>query len=297
MSLAFVTPAYQRLELSRICFQQRKHAIDILKDSGIEATAIVIADDENLELARECGFIAVERDNEWLGRRFNDGYYEAAMRGFTHVFPIGSDSWCDPQFIIDAVSRLRDEPESVQEAAVIASRHYTRFDKTGTKRMQLWIPVGQGVSYVMPVSILAPSGYRPCQEDIRRGCDGSTWDTIRKTANPPVFWSEAHSLETTSFESYPQITKFSRLGTRWKTGLVEKDVFQALYSLYDSSLVLAIEKFYEDRRTLEEDDQSVDDRVREITNKVLASNKVPSSSRQHVRRCVQQAVRMALSER
>src|ERR1051325_10020747 len=99
-SLWFVTPAWQRYELSAVCFDQRLLVMDALRAAGVEAQCVVVADDENLDLARERGFARVEQDNEWLRRRFNDGIEYAAYQGATRIVPIGSDSWIDPDYLL-----------------------------------------------------------------------------------------------------------------------------------------------------------------------------------------------------
>ena len=76
-SLWFVVPAHGRLELSRICLRQLRRTCDALAENGIKATAVVVADDGNLETAREVGFGTVERDNQFVSRRFNDGVQAA----------------------------------------------------------------------------------------------------------------------------------------------------------------------------------------------------------------------------
>ena len=53
MSLWFCVPAHGRYELTRICLEQLRRTCDALP---YEATAVVIADDENLHTAYELGF-------------------------------------------------------------------------------------------------------------------------------------------------------------------------------------------------------------------------------------------------
>lgn len=293
MRLTFITPAFQRYELTRICLEQRNWAIEKLAGVGVEASSVVIADDDNLDVARSLGHATVERDNEWLGRRFNDGYEWAANNGSTHAFPIGSDSWVDPQFIIDAL----DRPDA-REYDVVASRWYQRVNADGTIRRKLWVPVLQGVSYVIPIAALDDCGHRPCQDELRRGCDGSTWDTVRRRQGVRVVWSEAHELDTVSFESWPQITAFSKLGGRWGRGDVHVGVFSGLTEHYPEDLVAKIQAFYEERRkqprtrSLED----VEARVLDITHRVIDEGKVPTSVRRYAKPLVQRAVRLALEE-
>lgn len=89
-SLWFVVPVHGRLPLASICLRQLRRTCDALTENGIEATAVVVADRENLrELRRRLsnaapgptlGFGTVERDNMYLSARFNDGIQLAIDR-------------------------------------------------------------------------------------------------------------------------------------------------------------------------------------------------------------------------
>ena len=69
----FIVPAAGRVALAEICLRQLRRTCDALTAEGIHATAVVVADDENLATARHLGFGTVERDNRFLSRKFNDG--------------------------------------------------------------------------------------------------------------------------------------------------------------------------------------------------------------------------------
>ena len=72
-SLWFVVPAHGRRQLASICLRQLRRTCDALIENGVDATAVVVADDANLDTARDLGFGWVKRDNRWLSRKFNDG--------------------------------------------------------------------------------------------------------------------------------------------------------------------------------------------------------------------------------
>lgn len=80
-------PAHGRLELASICLRQLRRTCDALTVNGIEATAVVVADDENLDAARALGFGTVERDNQFVSRRFNDGIEMACGRPLPPASP------------------------------------------------------------------------------------------------------------------------------------------------------------------------------------------------------------------
>ena len=97
--LYFVTPAWQRFELSRVVFDQRLHTINWLAERGVEARCVVIADDENADAAEERGFDVLRHPNYQLGKRFNDGIEHAARNNADWIIPIGSDSFLDPAYL------------------------------------------------------------------------------------------------------------------------------------------------------------------------------------------------------
>lgn len=63
-SVCLITPAFRRYALSEICLRQHREAIDALDNMGIDAQQVVIADDENLDIAKELGFLTVESPND-----------------------------------------------------------------------------------------------------------------------------------------------------------------------------------------------------------------------------------------
>jgi hypothetical protein len=79
-SLWFCVPVHGRLTLTRICLRQLRRTCDTLQENGIHATAVIVGDDENLDVALELGFGTVRRDNRFLSRKFNDGIQFATER-------------------------------------------------------------------------------------------------------------------------------------------------------------------------------------------------------------------------
>ncbi len=242
----FVTPAHGRLDLSAVVFDQRRAMIDELRAAGVEADAVVVACDENLELARERGFETVERANDWLGARFNDGYESAGLDGATHFVPIGSDSWLDPAFFDFA------DPELV---GVSTGRRYALVDEDGLRLARLaagHFGRGWGVGpHVVPTALLDPP-FRPVAEDIRSGCDGSLLDALTR-ARPGLPF---RFLETSRS---PEL-QYVRLSTRGQqlnpyrslvarsAGAEVETPWEDLRAVYPAELVAAAEALYARRR-------------------------------------------------
>lgn len=201
-SLWFVTPAFKRFELTAICLDQRLQVMRALGEAGIEARQVVIADDENLDIARERGMDVVEQNNEWLGRKFNDGQEYAGKHGATWVVPIGADSWLDPAYLMGLPNNGKRTRSSHMYAPV-------RADKLATLNVGL---MGAG-PHVWHRSLLEPVGFRPAPDNISRNTDSSSIAGLKR---PPVWeWLDIHPLQYVGFRVAPYITQYDLLWQRW----------------------------------------------------------------------------------
>lgn len=223
--LWFVTPAWRRFALSAVCFEQRRRTIAELAESGIEAHCVVIADDENLELARAAGFDVVERDNEYLGRKFNDGYQYAAEHGADWIVPVGSDSWVQARYF-----------DPLPDNGAIRTSHYL-LTVARDRMAHLEIkPNHGGGPYVMRRALFESSGYRPAKDFICRGTDRSMIDGL----GVPVTWEtrDVSRFQHVSFRGEPHVTDYQRLWFHW--GVQEEyDPWDQLAAHYDPQLVAA----------------------------------------------------------
>jgi hypothetical protein len=201
MTLWFVTPAFGRYDLSAVCFDQRARVIEALADKGIAARCVVVADDENIDLARERGFDVVEQDNEWLGRKFNDGIEYAAKNGASRVIPIGSDSWIDPAYF---------DPLPPRSTTMTASNYCV---VTASRLAELNISDKKGVGpYVFPRHVLRPT-FRPAKDEIHHGVDSATIKGIRIRLN----WRrhDVHPFQYVGFRGEPHLTPYQTLVDVW----------------------------------------------------------------------------------
>jgi hypothetical protein len=238
-SLLFVTPAWQRYELTRLCLWQRRLVCDHLTEHGIHASSVVIADDENLDLAREFGFETVESPNDYLSRKFNDGYEFAGRNGFDYVCPIGSDSWIDAE-LLEVLPPL-DLMQVSRNYAVV------RGDGEVVAEVRLQGPFGFAC-FTLPTHQLARFGYRPCAEDLAKGCDGSLFKALYGGLHrrPQTQRRELGPLDIVAFRSEQQITPYERLVGRHFAPEVP-DPFGRLRRRYPLDLVAAVERFHHER--------------------------------------------------
>lgn len=196
----FVTPAWRRYELTAVCLEQRKQVIDHLASQGVEARCVVIADDENLDIASALGFDTVRQNNKWLGRKFNDGMQYAGRHGADWIVPIGSDSWIDADYFLP----LPDPAQTVTSAL------YTVVE---ARRMAILKVGNRGAGpYMFHRSLLGPR-FRPARDDIARHVDSSTVAGIRKE----IIWDhrDLHPLQYVGFRGEPHLTSYERLKKVW----------------------------------------------------------------------------------
>ena len=202
MQLWFVTPAFRRYALAEVCFDQWKLIAAALAGHGVELRVVVVSDDDNLDLARAAGFDTVERDNDWLGRRFNDGYEYAGRQGAEWITAVGNDSWIDPAYFLP----LPADPAVARRGRLLAT-------VTSTKLAELYVTLNGVTPYVFHRSLLEPVDFRPLEDRIGRGCDTSTIVGVEYANGRRLRWEERdpHPYWHISFRAYPHLTKYSKL--------------------------------------------------------------------------------------
>ena len=227
MTLFFVTPAWKRFELSEVCFEQRRRVIEGLARHDIHAECVVVADDENLDIARSKGFHTVEQNNEWLGRKFNDGNEYAGKNGADWIVPIGSDSWIDPAYFLPLPNPRRTRTSPLY-AVVEGDRMATlKVDGTSTAG-----------PYMFSRQQLEHCNFRPAGDTLNKNIDHSTI-----VGAGSIRWErkDLHPLQYIGFRGHPHITKYANLVKRW--GVKEyTDPWDRLKTVYDADLVDAARK-------------------------------------------------------
>jgi hypothetical protein len=177
----FVVPAHGRVSLTRLCLQRLRWTCESLRENGIEASAIVVACDENLKTARKLGFGTYKRNNDFLSRRFNDGIQAACDPKFNprpadFVVPCGSDDWVHPSILLDL-------PNSYTVVGFQAAS-FVREDGLELRAKQIRYPGGVGIR-IYPRKLMQALGYRPADESRRHGCDTSILNNLMD-ANPQL---------------------------------------------------------------------------------------------------------------
>jgi len=227
-SVCFVTPAWGRFDLTEVCAWQRVNVIRTLAEHGIEAYAVYIADDANLDIALGCGFETVEQNNDFLGRKFNDGMQWAGEQGYDWIVPIGSDSWIDPKYFLP----LPDPSETRTSPLYCAV--------TDTRLAELRSHDAKGIGpYMFHRSLLESCGFRPASDTLHKSIDRSTIAGI----NAPINWVEhnLHPFQYVGFRGFPHLTPYDLLVE--KLGVREhSDPWTILSGYYPTDLVTRVRR-------------------------------------------------------
>jgi hypothetical protein len=238
-SIWFCVPAHGRVSLSAICLRQLRRTCDALTEEGIEATAIVIADDENLDTARELGFGTVERDNRFVSRRFNDGIQFATDPRFNprpanYVVPCGSDDWVDHRIFLEL-----PPPDSV---LCFQQMCFVREDGREISKSNVAYTGGCGIR-VYPRRLMAKVGYRPADEDRKRGCDTSILTNISRATNLRVIHAEIDARQIVDWKSPEQQINSYLQVSRWRKPQGE-DPFEVLADVFSAEALAEMQVHY-----------------------------------------------------
>ena len=209
-SVWFIVPAHRRFDLTRVCLRQLRRTCNAMRAYHIDATAVVIADDENLYVAADLGFATVRRDNHQLGRRFNDGHQLACDPAYNpnpadFVVPCGSDDWVDP-----VIFRRLPAPGVI---GVFTWQSTVSEDRTRLQRQRVGYKCGSGIR-IIPRDLIAAAGYRPCREHARSGVDTTAVEGIKTAVGefPATVCLDVHPLQIVDFKSRrEQIHSYSSL--------------------------------------------------------------------------------------
>ncbi len=236
--------------MASACLRQLARTCAELDGLGVDATAVVVADDESLEVADDLGFATVERDNAPLGRKWNDGYQLACDPGLNprpadFVIPFGSDDWIDARWVIaqlQAPGELRCSRLSavVREDGRMLMRLNVRYEDRGGPAF------GDGVRMI-PRQLLQLVGYRPAEEDRARAIDTSVWrrlcDALGRRVT--VSFTEVHPFQIVDFKtSGAQLNEYRGL-LGFRDGPEDLEPWETLSRFYPDEAVSEIRQVYE----------------------------------------------------
>lgn len=221
-------PAWRRCAVTRLCLAQKKHLVRHLAARGITASVVVVADDENLDIAAEFGFDMLEQKNV-LGLKVNDGIEYACANDADYVAFVGSDDWIHPDFFDSLPSTPAMKPPLI-------SGHYISVINMpkGTLR-RLGVRGPEGVSpYLIPRWMLEPSSYRPVDDTAERGMEG-----LLRTGLPHGIdrvFHDPHQLTRVDFKTGENMTPYARISKLLGHGPEIQQPWDHLATRYPSEL-------------------------------------------------------------
>ncbi len=242
-SLTFVMPVHGRLDLAGICLRQLRRTCDALTANNLRASAVVVSDKETLRKLdpTALGFAAMERENDFLSARFNDGIMLAtdpryAVQPADYVVPFGSDDWADHRLFLEPLPA----PNEVQ-----GFQHVCFVKESGTEICPTFLNFEGGCGIrIIPRELVAPLDYRPCDEDRGRGCDTSILVNLRshhgdrlkvKHFDAPAHWIVDWKTKGEQLNPYRNVTFWHRS---------EGDPFAVLADHYPAEALEEMQAYY-----------------------------------------------------
>lgn len=204
MNVWLVSPAWGRFAVTRLALAQRAHLIGELASRGVDATCVVIADDENLDVARGHGFATIEMDNTDVGRKWNAGISYACEHGADFVTVVGSDNWVHADLFEFPEQPPRRPP------VVLTGRRMAFVDlPRGVMQVCHFRGKWGVIPWLLPRQALAPSKFNPIKPGQMRGLDGNL--AVGLKLRPDWLFHDPHDLCRVDFKSSTNLTSYAAL--------------------------------------------------------------------------------------
>lgn len=210
--------AWRRFDVTRLALSQRQRLCEELAARGIQATSLVVADDENLDIARELGSVTLEAPNEPLGRKWNVALRYAAERA-DWVIWVGSDDWIHP----DAFAPLTVPPET-GPARIIRGGRVTLVDLASGQLQRVSSASKYGaIPWLIESRLIrATRKDSPIRPDLLRGLDGGLIRGLRRSPIPfELELHDPHEFRCVDFKSDQNLSSFAAASE--KRGLGEPE--------------------------------------------------------------------------
>jgi len=230
VNVCLVTPAWRRVDVTRVALAQRAHLRGELAGRGVELSCVVVADDENLDLAADFGFDGLWQTNDHLGRKVNDGIEYAYDRGADWICFAGSDNWLHPD--------LFDGLDGFDQERIVAGTELAVVDLDSGRSVVSRPGGSKGVApWLMPRGLFDRFGARPARDDARSGME---MQLAIGLGLPRFVFHDPHSCARVDFKSDVNMTSFAAFD---REGLPEarlRDFYPAeLCDLVDARMQVA----------------------------------------------------------
>lgn len=233
MNVWLVSAAWRRFDVTRLVLAQRRRLCEDLAARGIEATSLIVADDENIDIAREFGAITVEAPNEPLGRKCNAGLRYAAERADWVVW-VGSDDWIHPDTFAPLAPPAETGPARVIRGARVA------IVELATGRLQRVTSASQygAIPWLIESRLIrATRKDSPIRPHLPRGLDGSLIRGLRRSGIPmQLELHDPHEFRAVDFKSDQNLSTFAAASEKRGIGEPE-DAWSTLREWFPADLV------------------------------------------------------------
>lgn len=239
-SVCILSAAWQRFDVTRLVLEQRQRVCEELAARGVDAGMLIVADDENLDIAAEYGSETIKAANSPLGAKWNAGLHHAADSGVDWICWIGSDDWIHPS-IFESI--IGTEPA---DKAQIYSGHRLAICNMQTaqlQRIETPSPFG-AIPWLLDARLVRDAIRRqngdrigPLKPNEKRGLDGALIRGLRLgRVNFAWHFSDPTDFRCVDFKTRTNITPFDGLARNLGVGDRE-DAWETLAKHFPADLV------------------------------------------------------------
>jgi len=214
-SVCILSAAWRRFDITRLVLAQRQRLCVELAARGVEAISLIVADDENIDIAREHGCETVEAANRLLGEKWNIGLRHASQTGADWVVWVGSDDWIHPAVFDPIIGRAAGKP------VIVTGRRLGIVDLRSGRLQRLSSPSQYGaIPWLLDARLLRTvKTAGPIPPDAARGLDGALVRGLR--LNRVDFdweWHDPHDFRCIDFKTEENITPYAGLAKNLGVG-------------------------------------------------------------------------------
>jgi len=232
--------AHGRLAVSELVLRQRSLLLDELRNRGVEAVSLVLADDGNLDIARGLGMEAVPHANAPLGAKCSAGLRRAAALA-DHVMWVGSDDWVHPDVAGELLGAAGGDESLVHAGARLAVVDLPRGRLTRIASHSLY-----GAIPWLIDSRLLRGREDPIPPRLERGLDGALVRGMRRSGVPFRFERhDPHEFRCVDFKTPANLHPYATLAES-RALAPEEDAWPALFGRFPRGLVDAARRLHEE---------------------------------------------------
>ena len=221
-SVCILSAAWQRFGVTRLVLEQRQRVCVELAARGVDAGMLVVADDENLDIADEYGADTLHAPNKPLGAKWNAGLYHAAESGVDWICWIGSDDWIHPS-VFDCL----ETPDPRSTPKIISGNRLAIVDVAAAQLQRLHVSGEYGcIPWLLDARLIRDAVRRrngdridPIEPSASRGLDGYLIRGLRR-GRVNFGWEtfDPHEFRCVDFKTRTNITPYEGLARNLGVG-------------------------------------------------------------------------------